>query len=224
MRVAGSGVSEPGRASGGMHRRGPRSGPPRGRRAGRRSSTAPLLCRCCLSTPRSCHERAVLRRGWRLARLARWRSRRNWGHARAFSSAERPVGAKPLGLRGLVDLGSTSASTRRSSRRSGCARRSRPSRWPLGTDSRGVARAAEDAQSGNSGSCRRRQDDAYRAAAFHLGRHRQARQRRCRDDADRFSAAGAAARHHDQVGRRLVPDRRHRRQPDRHAGPPGLHR
>lgn len=33
MRAAGSGVSEPGRATGGMHRRGPRSGPPRGRLA-----------------------------------------------------------------------------------------------------------------------------------------------------------------------------------------------
>ena len=51
-----------------------------------------------------------------------------------------------------------------------------------------------------------------------------ARQRRQGDDADRLARARAAARHHDQVGGRLVPDRRRDREPDRHARPSGLHR
>ena len=52
----------------------------------------------------------------------------------------------------------------------------------------------------------------------------ESRQRRRRQHTDRHLGAGAAARHHDQVGRRVVRHRRRHRQPDRHAGPPGLHR
>ena len=224
MRAAGSGVSEPGRATGGMHRRGPRSGPPAWPACGRRSATAPLLCRCCLSTLRSCHERAVLRRGVETRPAGAVAESPELGPCPGSLQRSATGRRKTVRASGaLFDLGSTSASTRRSSRRPGCARRSRPSRWPLGTDSRGVARAAEDAQSGNTGSCRRRQDEPYRTPALRSGRHRQARQRRCRQYPDRHPAAGAAARHHDQGGGGLVPDRRDRRQPDRHPGPPGLH-
>ena len=106
----------------------------------------------------------------------------------------------------------------------GCARRSRPSRWPLGPI-RGVWRVSQKTLNlGILAHVDAGKTTLTERLLYHLGRHRRARQRRCRDDADRFAAAGAAARHHDQVRCRVVPDRRRRRQPDRHAGPPGFHR